>query len=160
VANAGIDRKQTQLIHLARKQLGLDDDVYRVMLSLHYNVSSSKDLTYDQATDLIDHFKRLGFKIVIKPRTACSYLCEPRQKGIPLPENVVVLASPGQIAKLNHLIAGIKWRHADGFARWLKKFYGIDKIKYSLDASRVMEGLKGLWKSQHGCACGFARGVK
>jgi len=154
------DNKQKTLIHLARTQLGMDEATYRAMLIARYHVTTSKDLSYGQAGELIDHLKSLGFKIKPVAKPMCSYLCEPRKPGIPLPDNVVVLASPGQIAKLNHLIQGIKWRTVDGFARWLKKYYGIDKIKYSLDASRVMEGLKGLWKSQNGCKCGFAKGVK
>ncbi len=147
------DNKQKTLIHLARAQLAIAEEAYRAMLGARYHVGSSKDLSYRQADDLINYFVSLGFKIRTNLKPMCSYMCEPRPRGIPLPPNVLVMVSPQQMRKIEHLVEDIHWRSVDGFSRWLKKYHGIDKIKYSLEASRVMEGLKGMWKSQNKCNC-------
>jgi hypothetical protein len=158
VADKPADNKQKTLIHLARTQLGMSEDQYRAAIRRICNgKESAKGLTYDEAHALIEHFRHLGFQI--KPKGGvCRAMCAPRKRGEKLPDNVLVLASPAQVAKINRLIADIRWKTIDGFVRWLRKYYGIDRIKYSLEASRVMEGLKGLWKSQHGCKCKLAQG--
>ncbi len=151
-----VSAKQLQLIHIAVAQLGLDDETYRSYMERSFKVRSSKDLSYDEATRLIDQFKKWGFRIKTK-RTPCAYICGPRKPGAPLPENVLVLVSPQQLLKIRHLVEDIHWKHFDGYQRWLKKYFGLDKIKYSLEASRVMEGLKGLWMTQNKCACGLTK---
>lgn len=40
-------------IHVYKNKLGIDDDTYRDMLQTGYGVSSSKDLTVEEATDLV-----------------------------------------------------------------------------------------------------------
>jgi hypothetical protein len=153
--NEAINRKQLQIIHVALSQLGLDDTAYRVMLKNRYRVESSKDLSYREASDLIDHFKRLGFRLKTKrpePQNPC-WPCAPRTPGVPLPANVVVLASPGQLRMIEHLAADIKWHHWDGYRRWLRKYFKVDEVRTSPDASAVIEALKDMWKRQNGCAC-------
>jgi phage gp16-like protein len=49
-------------IHIAKKQLGLDDDTYRAMLLQHGGVSSSKDLTPLGAAKVLRHLENAGFK--------------------------------------------------------------------------------------------------
>ena len=40
-------------IHVYKNKLGIDDDTYRDMLQTGYGVNSSKDLTVEEATDLV-----------------------------------------------------------------------------------------------------------
>ncbi len=49
-------------IHIAKKELGLDDDAYRDVLWSLFEKDSAKYLTDRQAADLISHFKSLGWK--------------------------------------------------------------------------------------------------
>ncbi len=150
-----IEPKQIKLIHVATSQLKIGDDTYRLMLKQWFKVETSKDLSYNQASTLIDEFKKLGFRLKTKrtpPQNPC-WPCAPRTPGMPLPENVVVLASPGQLRMIEHLAADIKWRHWDGYRRWLKKYFKIEQVKTSLEAHDVIEGLKNMWKDQNGCAC-------
>jgi hypothetical protein len=160
--NKKISSVQTKLIHIAKSQLKLTDAQYRSLLRLRCNgKESSKELTYEEADRLIDHFKRLGFKVRPK-RSTCSYMCEPRKRREPLPANVIVLVSPGQIAKIERLKESIHWGARNGFDLWLKKYFNIDGIKgikYSTEAHGVIEGLKGLWKSQNKCSCTLAKGI-
>ncbi len=157
-----VTRKQLQLIHIAKAELRIADDVYREYLRRRYHVESAKELTFSQADQLISNYKRLGFQI--KSKRPCSAICAPRTRPTPLPENVVLLVSPQQLSKIRILREDIVWRTWDGFERWLDKYYGIKDgmkgIKDSMIATRVIEGLKGMWKSQNKCACGLAKGER
>ena len=48
-------------IHIAKKELGLEDSIYRDILYRKFRVSSSKALSDSQALVLIHHFKGLGW---------------------------------------------------------------------------------------------------
>lgn len=49
-------------IHIAKKDLGMEDDDYRALLSRVTGKSSSKDLKESQMIELLDEMKKLGFK--------------------------------------------------------------------------------------------------
>lgn len=131
--NKSIDSTQIKLIHIAINQLKIDDETYRSWLGQWFDVYSCKELTYEQASTLIDEFKKMGFKIVRNRR--------PRRPQAP---NMVQMVSPQELAKIKHLKADIKWRFYDGYYRWLKKYLKKDHITTSKEASRVIEALKSM----------------
>lgn len=49
-------------IHIAKAQLGLDDDTYRALLARVAGVRSAKDLTTRQVGAVLREFERLGFQ--------------------------------------------------------------------------------------------------
>jgi hypothetical protein len=49
---AGPTKEQIKIIHVLKSKLGMDDEMYRSMLS-GYGVKSSKDMRFEQARDLI-----------------------------------------------------------------------------------------------------------
>jgi phage gp16-like protein len=53
-------------IHIAKKELGMSDEEYRDMLHGRYKKDSAAKLTRWEAADLMDHFKRAGFRVRIK----------------------------------------------------------------------------------------------
>jgi hypothetical protein len=56
-------RKWLQVLHIAKKQCGLDDEAYRALLQGSCGVSSAKDITeWRQYNECLRAFKRLGFK--------------------------------------------------------------------------------------------------
>ena len=55
-------------IHIAKKELGLEDEIYRDILYRKFRVSSSKSLSDSQAMVLINHFKVLGWKQSVSSR--------------------------------------------------------------------------------------------
>ena len=63
--NAANDIRKRELaqIHIAKQQLGLDDETYRQMLWTVARVASSKDLDWVGRKTVIDHLKAKGFKI-------------------------------------------------------------------------------------------------
>ena len=58
--------KDMQLIHIAKKDLTMDDDTYRALLLRVTGKSSSKELDDSERDALLKEFKRLGFKV--KPK--------------------------------------------------------------------------------------------
>lgn len=48
-------------IHMGKKQLGLDDDIYRDMLEQVTGKRSAKDMTMDDLLKVIQHLDQLGF---------------------------------------------------------------------------------------------------
>ena len=58
-------------IHLAKKELCLDDDTYRALLERLFGVTSAKDLSDRQMGRLLGEFRRLGWKPkAANPKTA------------------------------------------------------------------------------------------
>lgn len=53
-------------IHIAKKELALEDDAYRALLLQVTGKESSKDLTWQERKALLDHFKKVGFKVKAK----------------------------------------------------------------------------------------------
>lgn len=56
------------MVHVARKQLNLDEDSYRAVLERVSGRRSAKDLTPGQLDLVIGEFKKLGFEPTAKPR--------------------------------------------------------------------------------------------
>jgi len=136
-----INAKQIKIVHTAISALGLTDEIYRDMLHGHYQVQSCKSLTYAQASDLIDHFKTLGFKVVVRDRRSRR-----RASG----GNIHYLPSREQFALIDKLKAQIKWQLTDGFERWLVKYVRTDRVRTADQARRCIEGLKKMLEHQRG----------
>lgn len=94
-------------IHIAKKELGLDDATYRAMLLTHGGVNSSKDLTPIGAAKVLAHLERSGFK----PKAAAAKRSTPGVGAdrAPLMSKVGALLAD----------AGRPWVYADGVAKRL-----------------------------------------
>jgi phage gp16-like protein len=55
-------------IHIAKKELGIEDSIYRDILCRKFRVASSKSLSNSQALVLIRHFMSLGWQPKSKPK--------------------------------------------------------------------------------------------
>lgn len=55
--------REIQYIHIAKSQLGLDDETYRAMLQGQAGVSSSKDLSEEGRAKVLAHLKSRGASI-------------------------------------------------------------------------------------------------
>lgn len=117
------DRRRAQLatIHIARAQLGMDEETYRSMLrrvsaGRGAEVDSAADLSADQRADVIRELQRLG--------AATSGASSPgRYPG--KPANFAKL--PGEITKIEAQLADMKlsWAYADAIAG---RMFGIAKV--------------------------------
>lgn len=112
-------------IHVAKFQLGLDDETYRAVLKRLTGKTSSKELTDREIGRVLAYFRENGF--VEKPH--------PKTKG--KPHNFDKL--PPLITKIEALLADMKldWRYADRMAKhmykvervaWIKKEYQLEGI--------------------------------
>ena len=61
---ADIKRREIKLIHIAKQQLGMDDETYRAMLWSVERVKSSTALDFAGRKKVLDHLKACGFKVV------------------------------------------------------------------------------------------------
>lgn len=124
-------RAQLAKIHIAKKELGLADGVYRHILFAQTGKDSSKDLSERQAEKVIRHFKSLGWK----PRRS--------RKGRPL-------ASDPQSRKIRalwitlHKMGVVKNSSERALGRYVKRMTGRDDLRWCdrYQKSLVIESLK------------------
>lgn len=139
-----IAAKQIQIIKMAQRDLGIEDADYRALLSdlFGVKVTSSKQLSIEQANRLIDEFQKKGWQLKAKdPSVRAAGAKKPvRAKG----KNVVHLANAGELAKVAALAALIPWRAADGFSLFLRKRCQVrsGKVRTSQEAYLAIEALK------------------
>lgn len=58
--------REIKLIHVGRRELGLDDETYRAMLEMVCSVKSSANLDAAGRKKVLDHMKSKGFKVKSK----------------------------------------------------------------------------------------------
>lgn len=118
----GNDQRNAELaaIHVAKKQLGLDDDTYRAMLFSVARVSSAADLDHAGRQAVIEHMRKRGFK-------RSSEAARPRSAG----RKPAVPADRQQlINKLEALLidGGRPWNYASAMA---KRMFKLDALEFA-----------------------------
>lgn len=81
-------------IHVAKKQLGLDDDTYRAMLWSVARVRSAGDLDYAGRRRVIEHLSSRGFKAVVKkpkPATGWEWVNNAAEEKKPMLRKIAVI---------------------------------------------------------------------
>lgn len=74
--------KLIQLIHVGKKHLGLDDELYQEVLENTTGKSSSKLLTVAQLEAVLDRMKQLGFTVESKDKTGVKNLADDAQSKL------------------------------------------------------------------------------
>jgi phage gp16-like protein len=120
-------------IHIAKKQLGMDDDTYRAMLKDVAGVASAKDLTVPQSMKVLAHLARCGFKV--KSTKAKS--------NRPLAQD----AESKKIRALwlfLHELEVVKNPSEAALATYVKRITGVDALQWinSTQAEKLIESLK------------------
>ena len=136
---------QIKLIHVMLTRQKIDDDDYRALLESLYGVDTCKNLTRQQANELLT---RLGAGQKPKPAQAAKP-APPRRRD----PNVVALATPAQHQLIRALIHEVKWRMqppAAAYAAWLQRNQSLDKVRTTTEAAKVIRGLKALKAHQQG----------
>ena len=111
--------QKQKLIHVAKRELCMDDDTYRLLLWNLFKKKSSKELSDFQVDQLISHFKKSGFKV--RKTKVCSIKLW---------------------RKINAMKPIVKWKQANGFDKWMRSKFGFAKPGSDKDAIKVIEGLK------------------
>ena len=113
-------KRLIQLIHIARNELGMDEDTYRQMLQGLTGKASTKGMDTTQLNCVLESMKKKGFRV--KPARKAS-------SGLPLDNHP-------QSRKIRALWLEI--------ARWIKRETGISALRWlsTEQASSVIEKLK------------------
>lgn len=113
-----LDRAILAKIHVAKKQLAMEEDAYRAMLQSVAGVKSSKDLTVAQAEKVLAHLQKCGFK----PRV-------PKARRAP-PDRAALMRKLGAQLKA----AGRDWayleRAAEGRTSMVRRICGVDSLSF------------------------------
>ena len=125
--------KQIALIHVARRELGLDDDQYRAVLSLYGGgVESSKELDRAGFDSVIAYFNRCGFRSEWMKR---SYGARPG------------MATPAQINLIRDL--WLEWSGSDdeiALNRWIERSFHVTTLRFLTPdvAGKAINGLRAM----------------
>jgi len=140
-------KKQRQLIAIGCSRLGIDAATRHEMLQARFGKASTTLITAAQAKGFLAELKARGFVIrsrVKAPRSRKGRPGVKRHPGAP----VAVMVSQAELDKITAVAGLIRWRRADGFDRWIRKRFGIDRVRTSHDAFRVIEGLKKMFENR------------
>lgn len=100
-------------IHIAKKELGLDDRAYRYVLVKTTGKGSCKNMTHMELEQVLDVFQRLGF--VPKKRAQVGFMIDK--------EGMIK-----RISALAELVMGKGWKkRVRGYVR---KKYGVDDLRF------------------------------
>ena len=116
-ANA-VQRKLGQMIHIAKAQLGLDEDSYRQMLRIHGGEDSTTKMSLAQLEQVLAHLKTAGFKAqAAKPKRGRR------------PHNLGAGDRGPMMQKIEALLtdAGLPWGYAVAMA---KRMYRKERLEF------------------------------
>lgn len=160
-----VNRAMLAKIHIAKKELGLSDDVYRDILQTRYKKDSAARLTSFEADDLVGHFKSQGFRVkqAVRPSSIpgasgmvpsmASKGKRPKPEGFkssptydkPMARKVVALW-------INLALAGtIRYSSDAALQSYVKRMTGVDNLAWCDDRQlySLIEALK-KWAKREG----------
>lgn len=134
-----LTKKQIALLHVAKKQLALDDDAYRTILARFGHVESAADLDAKGFYMVMKYFTALGFRSTWTQRT---YGYRP------------TMATPAQVDLIRSL-----WRrfsdqpdHDDAdLNKWLDHYQKVTALRFvdNRKAAKVISALKAMVARKH-----------
>jgi len=139
---AKIGNKEKAILHVAKSQLGMDEETYRAMLA-DVGVASSKDLTQAQFDEVMRRMQAGGFRVVHKSaRKSGMHRQPPRDRD-------------EMIGKIEAILADLKlpWSYADGIAR---QMFRVEKLRFcsSDQTYKVMQALIVYQRRQEAASAG------
>lgn len=123
-----------RVIHVARRELAMDDDTYRGILVQIGNASSAKDLSDSNLQKVLDHLKACGFKV------------RPNKKRVSRP-----LASFPVDKKIRalwlfaHDLGIVRDPSERALAAYVKRLAGVDALQWT-DGDQVLTLIESLKK--------------
>lgn len=133
-------RKQLAAIHAARRDLGLDEDGYRLMLREVAGVQSAKDLDADGRRKVLDHLRSVGWEKRPRKRVA-QYPGTPHN----IDREQMLQKIEAQLTDM-----GLPWSYADAIAKqqtgvervaWLRKAADLTGVVGALHVEQEKRGL-------------------
>jgi len=142
---ANIRQNLIRLVHVAKRDLNLDDDTYRAMLVAATGQASSADLSVPQLERVLAHMKKSGFTVRHKARAD-----RPRDSRHTAGTLSRPIAQDAQSRKIRalwlslHKMGAVRDASEAALGAYVKRITHIDSLSWiSADqASRVIETLK------------------
>jgi hypothetical protein len=126
-----LSRKQTAVLHVAKKRLALEDADYRAILQRFGGAGSAADLGLEGFENVMRRMSALGFKSTWTKRTFGE------RRG---------MASPSQVDLIRKLWADFAGADADDSAlnAWLDRFHHVSAVRFidAEKAGKVIPALK------------------
>ena len=121
-----------RLIHVAKRDLSMDDDTYRAILQRIGKKASSADLTIPELEKVLEHLKRSGFKVRSNAKPSRP------------------LAQDGESKKIRalwlflHELGAVKNPSEEALAAYVKRIAGVDALQWidGEQAERLIETMK------------------
>jgi phage gp16-like protein len=122
--DADARKRELAAIHVAKKQLGLDDDTYRTMLFTLTRKRSAGDLDHAERQAVIEHLRRRGFVRLVPP---------PGLSGDHGTKPIVPAERQELVNKIEALLADAArpWNYARAMA---KRMFKVDKLEWATAA--------------------------
>ncbi|TDX60780.1 uncharacterized protein DUF1018 [Methylosinus sp. sav-2] len=133
--------KQVAMLHVAKKQLGLDDETYRSILKKVGGAESAAELDRYGYEEALAEFKRLGFRATSPNRSFGL------RRGMATPEQV------GLIRKL-----WTEWAAGEepekGLDAWLERSFHVSALRFlpADKAGKAINGLRAMLRRKAGPA--------
>ena len=120
-------------VHIAKKQLAMDDDSYRAVLRRVTGVDSTKTLSIGALDAVVTEFKRLGFKPVARPVSDKAWV----RKIYAIWAELAPLLDDATDETLNAFVRRQ--------TRTSRRSNGVDRPEWltAEDATKVIQGLEG-----------------
>jgi hypothetical protein len=140
-----LSKGQLAVLHVAKKQLSLDDDIYRNLLEIYGGVSSSKHLKLDGFKRVMEHLARLGFE-------STSAQGRPRQPQRAPRRDPDGVPYPAQLSMIEGLLAQVGFNDPERRQGFCRRVIGRPWPQTRAEANKVFEALKAMvkrgWKPQ------------
>ena len=117
-----------RLIHVAKRDLSLDDDTYRSILLRFGGKESSSDLTVPKLEQVLEHLKRSGFKVRSKGKPA-----KPKAVKAKPSRPLALDAESKKIRALwlfLHELGAVKNPSEEALAAYVKRIAGVDALQW------------------------------
>lgn len=123
-----------KLIHIAKRDLQLDDDTYRQLLITVTGKSSTRDMIVPQLDTVLGAMKKHGFKIKAVKKANSTRPLDDSPQSRKIRALWLEMADAGIIRD----------RSEAALARWVKRETGVDSLQWlnSEQASVIIEKLK------------------
>lgn len=133
-------RREIQFIHIAKQQLGMDDDTYRAMLLSVAGVSSSTELDIRGRKQVLDHLKTCGFKVRSTGKATGASKAKPSRPLASDPESRKIRA----LWIMLHELGAVRNPAEEALASYVKRLTKVDALQW-IDGHQsevVIESLK------------------
>lgn len=141
-------KAQLAKIHIAKTQLGLSEDIYRGMLFENFGVNSSKDLSYEQADQLLQKLQQAGWKPVAAKKGKENNWGKKNYEDLRGRDES--FAAPQTLRKIEAKFKEITGNEPEkGLNKFVKRITGIDKLEWlkQSDCSKVLKALEAWQKN-------------